>query len=81
MSADRHDHQPEDDHLDNITGLSSCPRLKLSASSSADGTIRIWNQLNQIVRYALHQMIYRIVVGPGGALTYSWTLICLLLTL
>ncbi|KAL5022160.1 hypothetical protein ScPMuIL_001315 [Solemya velum] len=46
----RFDHKPDDDHVDAITGLSSCPRLKLYASSSADGTIRIWNETNQLVR-------------------------------
>lgn len=48
--TDRHDHGPEDDHLDSITGLSGCNKLKLVASCSADGTIRIWNEMNNLVR-------------------------------
>jgi WD40 repeat protein len=51
LLADRFDHQPDDDHVDTITGLSVCPRMKLYASSSLDGTIRIWNETNILVRY------------------------------
>ncbi|XP_060556270.1 WD repeat-containing protein 97-like [Ruditapes philippinarum] len=46
----RYDHEPGDDHGETITGLSACSRLKLYASSSLDGTIRIWNETNTLVR-------------------------------
>lgn len=48
---DRYDHQPDDDHTDTITGLTSCQRMKLYASSSLDGTIRIWDETNNLIRY------------------------------
>lgn len=47
---DRYDHQPDDDHTDTITGLTSCQRMKLYASSSLDGTIRIWDETNNLIR-------------------------------
>ncbi|XP_071172379.1 WD repeat-containing protein 97-like isoform X3 [Mytilus edulis] len=46
----RFDHSPDEDHNDSITGLTSCPRLKLYASGGMDGTIRIWNDENQLIR-------------------------------
>ncbi|BFZ13069.1 hypothetical protein BsWGS_16108 [Bradybaena similaris] len=46
----RFDHNPDDDHMDRITGLSSCPRMKLYASSSIDGTVRIWSENNTLLR-------------------------------
>nr|KAG5693101.1 hypothetical protein BaRGS_014051 [Batillaria attramentaria] len=49
-AIDRHDHKPDDDHTDMITGLTSCTRMKLFASSSMDGTIHIWNEENKLVR-------------------------------
>ncbi|XP_048765698.2 WD repeat-containing protein 97-like isoform X2 [Ostrea edulis] len=48
--TDRYDHQPDDDHTDSITGLTSCQRMKLYASSSLDGTIRIWDETNNLIR-------------------------------
>ncbi|KAL4234274.1 hypothetical protein ACF0H5_005924 [Mactra antiquata] len=48
--TNRYDHEPGDDHSESITGLSACVRLKLYASSSLDGTIRIWNETNTLVR-------------------------------
>ena len=48
--SDRFDHSPDDDHNDSITGLTSCSRLKLYASAGMDGTIRIWNDENQLIR-------------------------------
>ncbi|XP_052231228.1 WD repeat-containing protein 97-like isoform X3 [Dreissena polymorpha] len=48
--ANRYDHEPGEDHTESITGLSACSRLKLYASSSRDGTIRIWNETNLLVR-------------------------------
>ncbi|KAK3741975.1 hypothetical protein RRG08_024721 [Elysia crispata] len=46
----RNDHKPDDDHMDIITGLTCCPRMKLYASCSMDGTIRIWSNDNVLVR-------------------------------
>ncbi|GFS24658.1 WD repeat-containing protein KIAA1875-like isoform X3 [Elysia marginata] len=46
----RNDHKPDDDHMDVITGLTCCPRMKLYASCSMDGTIRIWSNENVLVR-------------------------------
>ncbi|GFN75135.1 WD repeat-containing protein kiaa1875-like isoform x3 [Plakobranchus ocellatus] len=46
----RNDHKPDDDHMDIITGLTCCPRMKLYASCSMDGTIRIWSNENVLVR-------------------------------
>ncbi len=48
--SDRCDHGPEDDHMDTITGLASCPKMKLIASCSTDDTVRIWNENNVLVR-------------------------------
>ncbi|XP_048253419.1 WD repeat-containing protein 97-like isoform X2 [Haliotis rufescens] len=47
---DRFDHKPDDDHLDLITGMTSCPRMKLFATCSMDGTVRIWNETNTLIR-------------------------------
>ncbi|KAK2192806.1 hypothetical protein NP493_22g03013 [Ridgeia piscesae] len=47
---DRYDHPPTDDHMDSITGLTTCPKMKFVASSSQDGTIHIWNEFNHLVR-------------------------------
>ena len=46
----RKDHGPQDDHMDSITGLTSCAKLKLSASSSVDGTIKIWDEYNRLIK-------------------------------
>ncbi|XP_036137261.1 WD repeat-containing protein 97 [Molossus molossus] len=46
----RYDHQPQDDHMEHITGLCCCPALKLYASSSLDCTIRIWTAENRLLR-------------------------------
>ncbi|XP_052816853.1 uncharacterized protein LOC128243253 isoform X2 [Mya arenaria] len=46
----RYDHEPGDDHTESITGISACSRLKLYASCSLDGTVRIWNDTNMLVR-------------------------------
>ncbi|XP_059170361.1 WD repeat-containing protein 97-like isoform X2 [Physella acuta] len=50
LDNSRNDHRPDDDHMDNITSLSSCPRMKIYASSSMDGTIHIWNHNNVLIR-------------------------------
>ena len=36
--------------MDSIVGLTSCPKLKLVASASRDGTIKLWNENNSQVR-------------------------------
>lgn len=48
--TERYDHSPDNDHTDNITGLACCPRLKVFATSSRDGTVRIWNSFNVLIR-------------------------------
>ncbi|XP_078542653.1 WD repeat-containing protein 97 isoform X2 [Lissotriton helveticus] len=50
-SMARADHPPGDDPHDDITGLCSHPRLKIFASSSRDGSVKIWNHQNQLVRH------------------------------
>nr|XP_039256457.1 WD repeat-containing protein 97-like isoform X1 [Styela clava] len=49
-TKERYDHSPDHDHTDNMTGLTFCSRLKLFASSSRDGTIRVWNHFNILIR-------------------------------
>lgn len=51
MYLERYDHSPDEDHTDDLTGLTSSARLNFFASSSKDGTIRIWNQENSLIRY------------------------------
>ncbi|XP_074980955.1 WD repeat-containing protein 97 isoform X2 [Caretta caretta] len=45
------EHSPEDDPLDEITGLCCCPTLKLFASASRDGSVKVWNAQNQLLRH------------------------------
>ncbi|XP_075772709.1 WD repeat-containing protein 97 [Pelodiscus sinensis] len=45
------EHSPEDDPLDEITGLCCCPMLKLFASASRDGSVKIWTAQNQLLRH------------------------------
>ncbi|XP_074842538.1 WD repeat-containing protein 97 isoform X2 [Carettochelys insculpta] len=51
LAQSRQEHSPEDDPLDEITGLCCCPRLKLFASASRDGSVRVWNARNQLLRH------------------------------
>lgn len=48
---ERFDHVPESDHCDKISAISGCSKLKLIATGSFDGTIRIWNGKNQLIRF------------------------------
>ncbi|KAK3085393.1 hypothetical protein FSP39_002701 [Pinctada imbricata] len=50
IHSNRYDHKPDDDHKDTITGLTSCQRMKLYASASLDGTVRIWDETNTLIR-------------------------------
>lgn len=50
-NKERKDHSPEDDHTDSVTALACCHRMKLFASSSLDGTIKIWSDTNKLVRH------------------------------
>jgi len=50
MIIARKDHSPEVDHTDTITALTACQRMKLFASASLDGTVRVWSDTNQLVR-------------------------------
>lgn len=51
VSSERYDHPPNHDHTDELTGLACCARLKLFASASRDGTIKVWNGSNDLVRW------------------------------
>ncbi|XP_072543688.1 uncharacterized protein [Salminus brasiliensis] len=46
----RTDHPPQHDHSSTITGLSVCRKLRVFASCSQDGTVRIWDEENRLVR-------------------------------
>ncbi|XP_072911279.1 WD repeat-containing protein 97-like isoform X2 [Hemitrygon akajei] len=46
----RRDHHPDHDHKDEITGLSSCPDLKIFASICRGGALNIWDHKNQLIR-------------------------------
>ncbi|XP_043923687.1 WD repeat-containing protein 97 isoform X2 [Protopterus annectens] len=50
MNKNRTDHPPGDDPKDEITGLCSCPTLKIFASSSRDGIVKIWDYENRLLR-------------------------------
>ena len=49
-NRNRLDHGAKDDHKDSVTGIAACPKMRILASCSQDGTIRIWNQDNSLVR-------------------------------
>ncbi|XP_067416156.1 WD repeat-containing protein 97 [Emydura macquarii macquarii] len=51
LAQSRQEHSPEDDPLDEITGLCCCPMLKLFASASRDGSVKVWNTHNQLLRH------------------------------
>ncbi|CAI5778772.1 repeat-containing 97 [Podarcis lilfordi] len=51
MKQTRSEHKPEDDAQDDITGLCCCPNLKLFASSSRDGSVKIWDIENKLLRH------------------------------
>ncbi|RDD47065.1 WD repeat-containing protein 97 [Trichoplax sp. H2] len=50
IHKNRNNHNAEDDHTEHITGLAACPKMKLFASSSMDGTVRIWDEYSQLQR-------------------------------
>ena len=49
-SSERYDHDSDLDHMDDVTGLASCPKMRLFASCSADGSVRIWDESNKLLR-------------------------------
>ncbi|KAM9165664.1 WD repeat-containing protein 97, partial [Pangshura tecta] len=51
LAQSRQEHGPEDDPLDEIMGLCCCPTLKLFASASRDGSVKVWNAQNQLLRH------------------------------
>ncbi len=55
--VERFDHLPENDHCDKISAISGCSKLKLIATGSLDGTIRIWNGKNQLIRFLKNKTI------------------------
>ncbi|XP_069477995.1 WD repeat-containing protein 97 [Ambystoma mexicanum] len=56
-NKNRADHRPGDDPHDKTTGLCCCPRLKLVASASRDGSVKIWNEENRLVRHLNLSMV------------------------
>ncbi|XP_068724283.1 WD repeat-containing protein 97-like isoform X2 [Montipora capricornis] len=46
----RFDHESDLDHVDDVTGLASCPKMRLFASCSADGSVKIWDESNRLLR-------------------------------
>ncbi|XP_067872194.1 WD repeat-containing protein 97 isoform X2 [Heterodontus francisci] len=46
----RRDHHPANDHEDEIIGLCACPELKIFASTSRGGILKIWDHNNQLLR-------------------------------
>jgi len=48
--TERFDHNSDHDHIDEVTGVASCPKMRLFASSSADGSIKIWDESNHLLR-------------------------------
>ncbi|XP_033626173.1 WD repeat-containing protein 97-like isoform X4 [Asterias rubens] len=46
----RNDHSPNEDHIDTITGLACNPRMGVFGSSSTDGTIKIWDEDNNLIK-------------------------------
>ncbi|XP_077209592.1 WD repeat-containing protein 97 [Paroedura picta] len=51
MQQTRCNHRPEDDPQDDITGLCCCPDLNLFASASRDGSVKVWNSENKLLRH------------------------------
>ncbi|KAF4110969.1 WD repeat-containing protein 97 isoform X2 [Onychostoma macrolepis] len=49
-SQSRSDQQPNEKHHNKITGLCACHQLSMFASSSQDGTVRIWDMENHLLR-------------------------------
>ncbi|XP_048577146.1 uncharacterized protein LOC5521505 isoform X2 [Nematostella vectensis] len=47
---DRFDHNNDNDHTDEITGVASCPKMRLFASCGLDGSLRIWDEANNLLR-------------------------------
>lgn len=41
---ERFDHSTEDDHSDEVISVTSCPKMRLFASASLDGSVRIWDE-------------------------------------
>ena len=47
---ERYDHPTEDDHNDEVISVSSCSKMRLFATASLDGTVRIWDESNRLKR-------------------------------
>jgi WD40 repeat protein len=48
--SERFDHNSDNDHTDDVTGVASCHKMRLFASSSLDGSVRIWDESNHLLR-------------------------------
>eukprot|EP00794_Sanderia_malayensis_P018922 gene18922-20826_t len=46
----RVEHGIDDDHIDKIVSICSCPKHNLFASSSVDGVIKLWSENNRLIR-------------------------------
>jgi len=46
----RFHHSSDSDHMDDVTGLTSCSKMRLFASCSADGSVRIWDEASRLLR-------------------------------
>ncbi|XP_078249229.1 WD repeat-containing protein 97 [Pogona vitticeps] len=51
MEQTCYEHKPEDDAEDEITGLCCCPNLTLFASASRDGSVKVWDIKNKLLRH------------------------------
>ncbi|XP_059389208.1 WD repeat-containing protein 97 isoform X2 [Carassius carassius] len=49
-SQSRSDQKPNEKHHNKITGLCACHQLSMFTSSSQDGTVRIWDMENHLLR-------------------------------
>lgn len=49
-NSERFNHSAEDDHLDNVVTLAACPKMNIFASASQDGSLKIWNETNNLIK-------------------------------
>lgn len=48
--SERYDHPTQDDHNDEVISVSGCSKMRLFATASLDGTVRIWDESNHLKR-------------------------------
>ncbi|CAE1177650.1 unnamed protein product [Acanthosepion pharaonis] len=49
-NSDRFDHSPEVDHLDSVVAFATCSTMNIFASASQDGTLKFWNETNDLIK-------------------------------